>query len=185
VGPVRGVGVLMTWPGITVPTVLRVPLKVTKPGTYRLQVHADGIGQVVNRTARIRFVANRPASPLWQEAGPLRVVVVKGLRVPQKRLAAALGSKYEVSTVADAALYAAVDPNDPRAAAAVVVDLASVPLPSLASLHALLPELRIIGVTADRALATAAQGVGVRSIVVSRAPTPGVVKRIKSLIPVR
>ena len=32
-------------------TILRVPLRITKPGLYRLQMHAEGVGQTVNRTA--------------------------------------------------------------------------------------------------------------------------------------
>ena len=56
-------------------TILRVPLRITKPGLYRLQMHADGVGQAVDRTALIRFFARRPASNgmaslrSWSEAG--------------------------------------------------------------------------------------------------------------------
>ena len=60
-------------------TILRVPLRITKPGLYKLQMHADGLGQVVNRTAKIRFLAKRPASPVWQD-GAVRVAVVHGVR---------------------------------------------------------------------------------------------------------
>jgi hypothetical protein len=165
-------------------TVLRVPVRVSKPGVYRLQLHADGLGQVVDRTARIRFVATRPASPLWQDAGTLQVVVINGVRLGRTTLGKALGPNYVVRTVSDAELYAAVNPNDPHGAAAVVVDLGTVPLPSLASLHALLPELRIIGVTDDRALAADAHRAGIQTVLEGRAPT-GVVKRIRSLIPRR
>jgi uncharacterized repeat protein (TIGR02059 family) len=164
-------------------TILRVPLHVTKPGVYRLQVHADGIGQVVDRTARIRFLPHRPASPIWQSGGPLRVAVVRGVRIPSRTLAAALGGRYVVRTVDDADLYAALDPNDPHAAAAVVVDLATVPLSTLASLHTLLPELRIIGLTTSRSTAAAARLAGVRPVL--QHAGPGAVHALQALMPRR
>jgi hypothetical protein len=163
-------------------TILRVPLHIAKPGVYRLQVRADGIGQVANRTARIRFVARRPSSPVWQSSGRLRVAVVRGLRVPAATLAAALGREYDVHVVDDAELYAAVDPRDPHAATAVVVDLRTVPLQSLAALHELLPELRIIGLTADRAAAAAAGTAGIHALVVRHAPGRAVTRVIAGLI---
>jgi uncharacterized repeat protein (TIGR02059 family) len=162
-------------------TVLRVPLNVTKPGVYRLQVHADGIGQVVDRTARIRFFAERPASPIWQSSGPLKVAVVRGLKLN----AANLGSGYHVDVVDDADLYSAVDPQDPHAATAVVVDLATVPLSSLASLHALLPELQIIGVAGDPATARAARAIGIRTLLAGPDRTPAVTRVVKTLLPRR
>lgn len=166
-------------------TVLRFPLRITTPGLYRLQVHAEGIGQVAERTARIRFVMHRPPSPIWQAAGPIRVAVIQGLRLRASTLRAALGHTYVVETVSDADLYSKVDPNDPHAAAAVVVDLASVPLRSLASLHALLPELRIIGLASNASAATAARLVGVRAIVVHQSKPTVVTHLIKRLIPRR
>ena len=159
-------------------TILRVPLHVTKPGVYRLQVHAEGIGQVVDRTARIRFLARRPKSPVWQERGPLSVAVVDGLRVR----GSALGPAYRVRRVSDADLYSAVDPKDPHAAAAVVVDLATVPLQSLASLHALLPELQIVGVTSDRTLAAQARALGVGTALVAHVSEPRVSHVIEQLV---
>ena len=107
-------------------TILRVPLRVTKPGLYRLQMHAEGAGQVVNRTALIRFLAKRPASPVWQDVRPLRIAVVRGVRA-SARSATALGHGYLVRGVADSALYTVVDTKFPTAAAAVVVDLGTVP----------------------------------------------------------
>jgi hypothetical protein len=100
-------------------------------------------------------------------------------------LRAALGRDYVVRPVSDSDLYSEVDPNDPRAAAAVIVDLASVPLPSLASLHALLPELRIIGLTSDSSTAAAARLVGVHAIVVQKSRPTVVTHVIKRLIPAR
>ena len=60
-------------------TILRVPLRITQPGLYKLQMHAEGAGQVVNRTAKINFMPTRPRSPIWQD-GALRVAVVRGAR---------------------------------------------------------------------------------------------------------
>jgi uncharacterized repeat protein (TIGR02059 family) len=162
-------------------TVLRVPLRITKPGIYRLQVHADGIGQVVNRTARIRFVQHRPHT-VWQDSRRLGVTMVQGVRVRRSALGTALGARWAVDTVADADLYSAVDPQSRTAAAAVVVDLATVPLASLASLHAVLPELRIVGLTHDRRLAAAARKVGVDVLVTKRADAPAVTHAIETLV---
>jgi hypothetical protein len=63
----------------------------------------------------------------------------------------------------------------------VIVDLASVPLRSLASLHALLPELRIIGLTGESSTAAAARTVGVESIVVHQNRAAAVTHVIKRL----
>jgi hypothetical protein len=158
-------------------TILRVPLRVTKPGLYRLQVHAEGIGQAVNRTARIRFLAQRPAAP-----ATLRVAVIRGLSVRAATLGAALGRKYVVRVVNDADLYTAVNPIDPNAATAVVVDLSTVPLSSLVSLHELLPELRIIGLAHDAGTAAVARAHGIPALVVGHMRTPAVTHVIKGLI---
>jgi hypothetical protein len=166
-------------------TILRVPLHVAKPGLYRLQVHAEGLGQTVNKTARIRFVRTQPKSPIWQDPGPLRVAVIKGAPVVKNVLGAG-DANYAVQSVADAELYSVVNPVDRHAAAAVIVDLSTVPLSSLASLHALLPELRIIGVTSDRTLAAAARKIGVQVRQIARhATATKVTREIKSLIPRR
>jgi hypothetical protein len=113
-------------------TLLRVPLRVTKPGLYRLQMHAEGAGQIVNRTALIRFFAERPASPVWQDVRPLRIAVVRGVK-GLGSLGDRLGRGYLVRGVADSDLYTVVDTKFPTAAAAVVVDLGTVPASTLAS----------------------------------------------------
>jgi len=124
-------------------TILRVPLHVSRPGLYKLQIHADGVGQVVDRTATIRFFANRPASPIWQD-GAIRVAVVRGAQ-GLGSLDRRLGRHFVVRRIADAALYDVVDTSYRTAAAVVVVDLGTVPTYTLAELHALLPEVQIIG----------------------------------------
>ena len=145
-------------------TILRVPLHVTKPGTYTLQMHADGIGQVANRTARIAFVKRRPTSPLWQVVRPLRIVVIHGARAGTAGLSSALGRGYLVRTLADSELYTAVDPTSGTAGAAVVVDLGTVPMQTLIGLHALLPEVKIVGLTNDPAVAAYARTIGVDAV---------------------
>jgi hypothetical protein len=158
-------------------TILRVPLRVTKPGLYRLQVHAEGAGQTADRTARIRFLARRPAP-----TASLRVAVVRGLSVRATTLGTALGHKYVVSVVNDADLYTVVNPVDPRAATAVIVDLDTVPLASLVSLHLLLPELRIIGVAHDAGTASAARAHGIATLVVRHMRAPAVAGAITRVL---
>jgi hypothetical protein len=155
--PARVTGVFVAPDGTTVPgqtlktptrragvTILRVPLRVRTPGLYKLQIHAEAAGQVVNRTAKIRFVATKPRSPIWQD-GAIRVAVVRGAG-GMSSLDRRLGKRFVVRHVADASLYDAVDTNYRTAAAVVVVDLATVPPNTLAELHALLPEVQIIGI---------------------------------------
>jgi hypothetical protein len=161
--------------------VLRVPVRVTKPGLYRLQVHAEGIGQVVNKTARIRFVQHAPKR-IWQSSRRLNVAVVDGVRIGARGLARTLGHGYTVQQIADADLYRAVDPQYGTAAAAVLVDLATVPIPSLASLHALLPELRIVGLTDDRRVAAAARAAGVDVVAAKHAGAKRITQTLTALI---
>jgi hypothetical protein len=112
----------------------------------------------------------------------LRVAVVRGLSVRATTLGAALGHKYVVRVVDDADLYTAVNPVDPNAATAVVVDLDTVPLASLVSLHTLLPELRIVGLARDRGTAAVARAHGIPALVVRHMPAPTVTHVIKGLI---
>jgi hypothetical protein len=158
-------------------TILRVPLRVTKPGIYRLQVHAEGAGQAVDRTARIRFLARRPGAP-----ATLRVAVIRGLSVRAATLGTALGRKYAVRVVDDADLYAAVNPVDPNAATAGGGGLVPGPLASLVSLHTLLPELRIIGVAHDARTASASRAHGIPALVVRHMRPPAVTRVLAGLI---
>jgi hypothetical protein len=161
-------------------TLLRVPLRVTKPGVYRLQLHADGLGQTVDRTARIRFVAARPASPVWQE-GALRVAVVHGARGLDS-LGRRLGKRFVVRRVTDAALYDAVDTSSRTAAAVVVVDLSTVPAYTLAELHALLPEVQIVGLAAQPVRAAASHSFGVATVLPRSASAALVARTVRSLV---
>ena len=127
-------------------TILRVPLKITTPGVYKLQMHADGLGQVVNRTAKIRFLATQPASPIWQD-GDVRVAVVQGVRGLDS-LGRALGRSFVVDArVRRARSTTRSTRSTATAAAVVVVDLRTIPAYTLAGLHALLPEVKIIGLS--------------------------------------
>jgi hypothetical protein len=161
-------------------TILRVPLQITSPGIYRLQMHADGLGQVVGRTAKIRFLATKPASPVWQD-GALRVAVVHGVRGLDS-LGSALGKHFVVTRVPDAALYDAVDTKNPTAAAVVVVDLQTIPAYTLAGLHALLPEVKIIGLSSTPARAGAYRSLGVSAVLPRGASAALVAQTAKSLL---
>jgi hypothetical protein len=161
-------------------TILRVPLRITKPGLYRLQMHAEGAGQAINRTAKINFVAKRPASPIWQDGTP-RVAVVRGARglASLNRL---LGTHFVVRRIADAALYDVVDTSYRTAAAAIVVDLGTVPTYTLAELHALLPEVKIVGLTATPAKSAYYRSIGV-SVILPRTASPAqIAHALKSLV---
>src|SRR6266568_6731162 len=98
-------------------TILRVPLQITRPGLYKLQMHAEGAGQTVNRTAKIRFLSTRPTSPVWQDGAP-RVAVVRGAK-GLGSLDRLLGKRFVVRRISDAALYDVVDTKSPTAAAVV------------------------------------------------------------------
>jgi hypothetical protein len=161
-------------------TILRVPLRITKPGLYRLQMHAEGAGQTVNRTAKINFVATRPASPIWQDGVP-RVAVVRGAK-GLASLDRLLGKHFVVHRIADAALYDAVDTNYRTAAAAIVVDLGTVPTYTLAELHALLPEVKIVGLTTTPAKAAYYRSIGVSAILSRTASPAQVAHAVKSVI---
>jgi uncharacterized repeat protein (TIGR02059 family) len=162
-------------------TILRVPLRVTMPGLYRLQMHAEGLGQVVDRTAVIRFLPKRPASPVWQDVRPLRVAVVDGVR-GLGSLERRLGDGFIVRPVSDSSLYGVVDTKFPTAAAVVVVDLGTVPASTLATLHALLPELRIIGLTASPKQAAHYRGLGVNAVLSRTAPAASIARTVRSLL---
>jgi hypothetical protein len=162
-------------------TILRVPLRVTKPGLYRLQMHAESGGQVVNRTALIRFLAKRPASPVWQDVRPLRIAVVRGVK-GLGSLGDRLGRGYLVRGVADSALYTVVDTKFPTAAAAVVVDLGTVPPSTLATLHALLPEVKIVGLTGSPTRVLYYRSVGVSAVLPRTASAATVARTITSLL---
>jgi hypothetical protein len=176
--PARVTGVFVAPDGSTVPgqvlrtptrragvTILRVPLEIRTPGLYKLQIHAEGGGQVTNRTAKIAFLAKQPASPIWQD-GAIRVAVVRGaghLSSLERRL----GRSFVVRRVEDAALYSVLDTSYRTAAAVVVVDLSTVPAYTLAELHALLPEVRIVGI------GSSARAAYYRSIGVTTVLRPG------------
>ena len=71
-----------------------------------------------------------------------------------------LGKRFVVRRIADAALYDAVDTSYRTAAAVVVVDLGTLPTYTLAELHALLPEVKIVGTDQAPVANLLAQNVG-------------------------
>jgi hypothetical protein len=161
-------------------TLLRVPLRITKPGIYKLQMHAEGAGQAIDRTAKINFMARRPASPIWQDGAP-RVAIVRGAK-GLSSLDRRLGKRFVVRRIADAALYDAVDTSYRTAAAVVVVDLGTVPTYTLAALHALLPEVKIVGLTATPAKSAYYRSIGVSAILPRTASPARVARAVKSVV---
>jgi len=191
--PARVTGVFVAPDGSSVPgqtiktptrhagvTILRVPLRITQPGLYKLQMHAEGAGQVVDRTAKINFVATRPATPVWQD-GALRVAIVRGAG-GLSSLNRRLGTHFVVQRIADAGLYDVLDTSNRTAAAVVVVDLGTVPTYTLAELHALLPEVQIVGLTATPAKAAYYRRIGVSALLPRTASAAQVARAVKSLV---
>ncbi|HEX3224465.1 MAG TPA: invasin domain 3-containing protein [Gaiellaceae bacterium] len=158
-------------------TILRIPLRVTKTGYYRLRMHADGGGQAVDRTATIKFIAAKPSSPVWQK-GAVRVAVIRGAGA--LALGSRLGGHFLVKRIADADLYRVVDAKSPTAAAAVVVDLSTVPQYTLAELHALLPEVRIIGLGGSPARAAYYSSIGISTLLPHGASAERVAAAVRS-----
>ncbi len=161
-------------------TILRVPLRVTRAGMYRLQMHAEGAGQVVNRTAKIHFMPTRPASPVWQD-GALRVAVVHGAK-NLGLLGRPLGKRFVVRATADAGLYDMLDTKYRTSAAVVVVDLGTIPTYTLAELHALLPEVQIVGLAGNSTRAAYYRSIGVSALLPRTASAAQVARTIKSLV---
>ncbi len=145
-------------------TILRVPMHVTKPGVYQLKMHADGIGQTVDVSTTITFVQHRPTSPLLHTPQQLHIVVIRGAHTNLTNLRANLGRNYVIQPLADANLYTAVDPTNPNPAAAVVVDLNTIPIKTLTGLHALLPEIKIVALTNNPTLAKHVRTMGVSAV---------------------
>jgi hypothetical protein len=138
-------------------TILRLRLPNLPPGTYRLQLRAEGVGQATARTARIRILKTQP----WTIGSkPLGVVVVTG---PSQRrlhqLQAMLGPQFNVRTTISSLLYNAVDGQRGRTAG-VVLDLDTVPLALVSGLHAVYPEVQIIGLASDAGTAKLYQRAG-------------------------
>ena len=191
--PARVTGVFIAPSGATVPgqtiktptrhagvTILRVPLRITQPGLYKLQMHAEGAGQVVNRTAKINFLPTKPATPIWQD-GALRVAIVRGAN-GLGSLDRLLGGHFVVRRIADAGLYDVLDTVNRTAAAVVVVDLGTVPTYTLSELHALLPEVQIVGLTATPAKAAYYRRIGVSALLPRTASAARIARAVKSLV---
>jgi hypothetical protein len=161
-------------------TILRVPLHVTKPGVYRLELHAEGAGQAIDQTAMVTFLAAKPHSPVWQ-AGPVRVAVIRGAGTLGE-LGKRLGHGYVVERIADADLYDVAARPTSTAAASVVVDLATVPLYTLVELHALLPEVQIVGLGGSPAHAAYYRSIGVSALLPHGASAKRVAAAVRDVL---
>jgi hypothetical protein len=160
-------------------TILRLRLPNLRPGTYRLQVRADGAGQSTARTARLRIVKTRP----WTASGPKPLgVVVTGPKPRQlHQLQTMLGPQFDVRTTIGSLLFTAVDPRTTRTAA-VVVDLDTVPLTTVAGLHAVFPELQIIGLASDPASARKYRRAGATVVLAKPASAWAVRQSLRQLV---
>jgi hypothetical protein len=143
-------------------------------------MHAEGGGQAVDQTATIKFIATQPSSPVWQR-GAVRVAVIRGAGA-LRALGSRLGGHFLVKRIADADLYRVVDAKSPTAAAAVVVDLSTVPPYTLAELHALLPEVRIIGLGGSPARAAYYRSIGISTLLPHGASAKRVAAAIRSAV---
>jgi DNA-binding NarL/FixJ family response regulator len=110
----------------------------------------------------------------------VRVAVVRG--AGHQSLDRLLGNRFVVRRIADAALYDVLDTVSPNAAAVVVVDLGTVPNYTLSELHALLPEVQIVGLTATRTKAAYYRRAGVNVLLPRTASAAEVARAVKSLV---
>ena len=109
-------------------------------------MHAEGAGQVdqPHREDQLHGDAARIADLAGRRAASRGRARRQGPRLARPP---ARASGFVVRRIADAALYDVVDTSYRTAAAVVVVDLGTVPTYTLAELHALLPEVQIVGLT--------------------------------------
>ena len=160
---------------------IRLHLPQLRPGTYRLVLRASGVGQLATTFARIRVSATQPPSVVRQ-AGPVGIVVVRGAQVPHlDQLGSLLGPKFSVTTTLGSQLFDAADPRATHTAA-VLVDLDQVPVSLIASLHAVLPELQIIGLTSDATTAIAARKAGAAIVIAKPTSVSAVGQTLRALL---
>jgi hypothetical protein len=160
---------------------IRLHLPQLRPGAYRLVLSASGVGQLATTFSRIRISASQPPSVVRQ-AGPIGIVVVSGAQVAHlDQLGSKLGPTFYVTTTISSQLF---DATDPRAThtAAVLVDLDQVPVSLIASLHAVLPELQIIGLTSDATTALAARKAGAAIVIAKPTSVSTVSQTLRALL---
>jgi hypothetical protein len=93
-----------------------------------------------------------------------------------------LGKRFVVRRITDAALYEVVDTSYRTAAAVVVVDLGTVPTYTLVELHALLPEVKIVGLTSTPAKSAYYRSIGVSAVLPRTASPAQVAHAVKSAV---
>lgn len=97
------------------------------------------------------------------------------------QLGSKLGPAFSVTTTIRSQLF---DATDPRAthAAAVLVDLDQIPISLIASLHAVLLELQIVGLTSDATTALAARRVGFAIVIAKPTTVSAVSQTLRALL---
>jgi hypothetical protein len=162
-------------------TILRLRIPALAPGNYRLQVNASGIGQTATATKRIHVAAVQPRTPAPSSARPAGVVVIDGTRRLVAQLTAKLGARFAVTSSAGAALFDAIDPRSTRTVA-IVVDLDTTPVSTIAAIHSVFPELEITAVASDPISAKAGRRAGATVVIAKPTSIDALSSAVRQLI---
>jgi hypothetical protein len=149
-------------------TNLRLPLpQQLTPGYYRIQLRASGGAALAKPSVGIRVLQTQPPGPTAPGTKPVTVVLLPGIGVRNiDQLGRTLGSGFKVAPTSAATIYSAVNPRF-APYAVLVLDLDRTPLPLITALHAVYPELQIIGLASDQLTADLGRRAGT-SLVVSK-----------------
>jgi ActR/RegA family two-component response regulator len=143
-------------------------------------MRAAGAGQQFGRTARIQVLAKQPWSPVIGGRRPIGVLVMQGTR-GLGQLAARLGPQFSVTSTLTSSVFSAADPARTKTSA-VVVDLDLVPVTVVAELHAVLPELQIVGLTNNAQTAAIDRKAGATIVIAKPASVYAVSEALKRLL---
>jgi DNA-binding NarL/FixJ family response regulator len=125
----------------------------------------------------------RPLVP--STAHPVGVIVVQGAGVRGLGLLAAkLGAKFAVTTVLSSDLFTAADPRTARVGV-VVVDFDKVPVSVVSSIHAVLPELQVVGLASNAATAKAGTRAGATIVIAKPVSSSALATAVRALLPGR
>jgi hypothetical protein len=144
-------------------------------------VNASGIGQTATATKRIHVAAVQPRTPAPSSARPAGVVVIDGTRRLVAQLTAKLGARFAVTSSAGAALFDAIDPRSTRTVA-IVVDLDTTPVSTIAAIHSVFPELEITAVASDPISAKAGRRAGATVVIAKPTSIDALSSAVRQLI---